>query len=125
MLTAQYISDLFVRRFATPSHMEKVTPVMEIFDGFELVREQALPELNSEARFYRHAKTGTELLSLVNDDENKVVRQRAKGDAEQACLYQKRRGWVRSRPVTTCSDSTIWTECLNPRQMVTPSRLSG
>ena len=24
-----------------------------------------------------------------------------------------------SRSVTTCSDSTIWTECLNPRQMVT------
>jgi len=26
---------------------------------------------------------------------------------------------TRSRSVTTCSDSTIWTECLNPRQMVT------
>ena len=45
---------------------------MEIFSGFLLVREQALPELNSAARLYRHAKTGTELLSLVNDDENKV-----------------------------------------------------
>jgi presequence protease len=45
---------------------------MEIFSGFMLVREQALPELNSAARFYRHAKTGGELLSLVNDDENKV-----------------------------------------------------
>ena len=45
---------------------------MEIFNGFKLVREQALPELNSAAQFYRHAKTGAELLSLVNDDENKV-----------------------------------------------------
>ena len=45
---------------------------MEIFNGFELVREQALLELNSTARFYRHAKTGAELLSIVNDDENKV-----------------------------------------------------
>ena len=45
---------------------------MEILSGFELVREQALPELNSTARVYRHAKTGTELLSIVNDDENKV-----------------------------------------------------
>jgi Zn-dependent M16 (insulinase) family peptidase len=45
---------------------------MAIFNGFELLREQALPELNSTARFYRHAKTGSELLSLVNDDENKV-----------------------------------------------------
>lgn len=40
--------------------------------GFDLLREQALPELNSSARLYRHAKTGAELLSLVNDDENKV-----------------------------------------------------
>src|SRR6478672_4398876 len=40
--------------------------------GFELVREQAIPELNSTARLYRHVKTGAELLSLQNDDENKV-----------------------------------------------------
>src|SRR5215217_4271990 len=40
--------------------------------GFELVREQSIPELNSTARLYRHAKTGAELLSLLNDDENKV-----------------------------------------------------
>jgi presequence protease len=52
--------------------MEKVTPVMEIINGFELIREQPLPELNSDARVYRHAKTGAELLSLVNEDENKV-----------------------------------------------------
>ena len=45
---------------------------MQIFSGFMLVREQPLPELNSAARFYRHAKTGAELLSLVNDDDNKV-----------------------------------------------------
>ena len=47
---------------------------MEIFSGFRLVRERTLPEFNSAARFYRHAKTGAELLSLVNDDENKVFR---------------------------------------------------
>src|SRR6185295_15450637 len=40
--------------------------------GFELVREQAIPELNTTARHYRHVKTGAELLSLLNDDENKV-----------------------------------------------------
>src|ERR1700724_4744307 len=40
--------------------------------GFELVREQSLAEINSAARYYRHAKTGAELLSMVNDDENKV-----------------------------------------------------
>jgi Zn-dependent M16 (insulinase) family peptidase len=45
---------------------------MAIVNGFKLLREQALRELNSTARFYRHAKTGCELLSLVSDDENKV-----------------------------------------------------
>ena len=54
-------------------HIEQVT-LMEILGGFKRVREQALPELNSTARFYRHAKTGAELLSLVNDDDNKVFR---------------------------------------------------
>ena len=45
---------------------------MEILSGFKPLREQALPELNSTAQVYRHVKTGTELLSIVNDDENKV-----------------------------------------------------
>ena len=45
---------------------------MQIFNCFELLRVQALTEFNTTARFYRHAKTGAELLSLVNDDENKV-----------------------------------------------------
>jgi Zn-dependent M16 (insulinase) family peptidase len=45
---------------------------MTIIHGFELLREQAIPELNSTARLYRHVKTGAELLSLLNDDENKV-----------------------------------------------------
>ncbi|HEU5101846.1 MAG TPA: insulinase family protein [Roseiflexaceae bacterium] len=45
---------------------------MTILHGFELLREQAIRELNSTARLYRHVKTGAELLSLVNEDENKV-----------------------------------------------------
>ncbi len=40
--------------------------------GFELVREQSIPELNTKAQLYRHLKTGGEVLSLQNDDENKV-----------------------------------------------------
>ncbi len=39
--------------------------------GFELMRDQAIPELSTGARLYRHVKTGAELLSLENDDENK------------------------------------------------------
>jgi presequence protease len=40
--------------------------------GFELLREQVLPEFNSTGRWYRHVKSGAELLSLINVDENKV-----------------------------------------------------
>src|SRR5215475_2585907 len=45
---------------------------MTLRHGFQVIREQTLPELGSMARVYRHAKTGAELLSLINDDENKV-----------------------------------------------------
>src|SRR5574340_367418 len=39
---------------------------------FELIRDQNIAELRTQARLYRHRKTGAELLSLINDDENKV-----------------------------------------------------
>ncbi len=45
---------------------------MTLLHGFELIREMDIPEVNSKARLYRHQKTGAELLSLENDDENKV-----------------------------------------------------
>jgi presequence protease len=45
---------------------------MTLTHGFELIREQDIPELNTRARLFRHAKTGAELLSLENDDKNKV-----------------------------------------------------
>ncbi len=40
--------------------------------GFELVEERHIPEINSLARRFRHAKTGARLLSIENDDENKL-----------------------------------------------------
>ena len=40
--------------------------------GFTLIKSQAIPELNTRARLFRHTRTGAELLSLENDDENKV-----------------------------------------------------
>jgi len=45
---------------------------MTVIHGFELVRQQTIPEFETEARFYQHVKTGAELLSLSNRDENKV-----------------------------------------------------
>ncbi len=40
--------------------------------GFELIQESYIEELNSKATLYRHVKTGAELLSVENDDENKA-----------------------------------------------------
>jgi Zn-dependent M16 (insulinase) family peptidase len=40
--------------------------------GFELLRDEHIAELNARARLYRHLQTGAELLSIENEDENKV-----------------------------------------------------
>jgi presequence protease len=45
---------------------------MPMTHGFEQLREQFVPEINSTARLCRHAKTGAQLLSIINSDENKV-----------------------------------------------------
>ena len=45
---------------------------MAVIHGFEKTREQDISELKTRAEIFRHVKTGAELLSLMNDDENKV-----------------------------------------------------
>jgi Zn-dependent M16 (insulinase) family peptidase len=45
---------------------------MKTIHGFQLFRDQDISELNTRAKLFRHLKTGAELLSLENDDENKV-----------------------------------------------------
>jgi presequence protease len=40
--------------------------------GFTKISEREIPELRTKAALYRHSRTGCELLSLINDDENKV-----------------------------------------------------
>jgi len=45
---------------------------MVLSKGYELMREQHIDELNTRAELFRHRKTGAEILSLINDDENKV-----------------------------------------------------
>jgi presequence protease len=45
---------------------------MTVQHGFEFTGEQEIAEYNTFARRYRHEKTGAELLSLINEDENKV-----------------------------------------------------
>ena len=40
--------------------------------GFELLRDEQIEEINTRARIWQHAKSGAQLLSLENEDENKV-----------------------------------------------------
>ena len=40
--------------------------------GFELLEQQYITEYGSNALLYRHKKTGAQLMSIVNDDENKT-----------------------------------------------------
>lgn len=40
--------------------------------GFELLNEREIPELNTKARLFRHLHSGAQMLSLENEDENKV-----------------------------------------------------
>ena len=39
--------------------------------GFTLIEEQFIDELNSQVRYYRHNKSGADVMSIINDDENK------------------------------------------------------
>ena len=43
---------------------------MDTLYGFELIKEQDIQELHTHVKLFRHRKTGAELLSLENDDEN-------------------------------------------------------
>ncbi len=45
---------------------------MSKYHGFELVESRDIPEINSRVRLFRHIKTGARLVSIENDDENKV-----------------------------------------------------
>ena len=40
--------------------------------SFTLLKEQTIPEINSLVQLYEHKRTGARLLSVVNEDENKV-----------------------------------------------------
>ncbi len=45
---------------------------MTLSHGFELSRDEQIEEIDTRARIWLHVKSGAELLSLTNDDENKV-----------------------------------------------------
>jgi Zn-dependent M16 (insulinase) family peptidase len=45
---------------------------MKELHGFELIKEVIVTEINSTVYLYRHKKSGAEVMSITNDDENKV-----------------------------------------------------
>jgi Zn-dependent M16 (insulinase) family peptidase len=45
---------------------------MSAHSGYETIKKEFITEINSQVTFYRHIKTGAEVLSIENDDENKV-----------------------------------------------------
>lgn len=47
--------------------------VGEVVNGFKLTRDEYIDEVSSTGRIWVHEKTGTELISLSNDDENKCM----------------------------------------------------
>ncbi|MCL1915969.1 MAG: insulinase family protein [Desulfovibrionaceae bacterium] len=44
----------------------------DMLEHYELIFERQIPELRSRARFWLHRESGAQLLSLCNQDENKV-----------------------------------------------------
>lgn len=57
---------------ATGTPTIKSRKVGEIVNNFRLVREEPVAEISSVTRLWEHVKTGTQLLSVLNDDENKT-----------------------------------------------------
>ena len=45
---------------------------MTLSHGFKLLRDEQIEEIDTRARTWRHVKSGAQLLSLNNEDENKV-----------------------------------------------------
>ena len=54
------------------SSLGELEKEMEGINSFELIKEENISEFNSKARIYRHKKTCAQILSIMNDDENKV-----------------------------------------------------
>lgn len=61
-----------VSAVAAPANASTVKPAPKDLHGFELVEEQFITEYDSQVLLYRHKKTGAQLISVINNDENKT-----------------------------------------------------
>ncbi|GAV70301.1 LOW QUALITY PROTEIN: Peptidase_M16 domain-containing protein/Peptidase_M16_C domain-containing protein/M16C_assoc domain-containing protein, partial [Cephalotus follicularis] len=77
-LNAKHFSSLSPRAIASPPSQPSPLDIIGIHDevaeklGFEKVSEEFIGECKSKAVLLKHKKTGCEVMSVSNDDENKV-----------------------------------------------------
>ncbi|GMH34188.1 hypothetical protein BSKO_02022 [Bryopsis sp. KO-2023] len=57
---------------AVPPPSRKSVDAPKQAHGFDLIKQEFVKEYDSDVLLYKHAKTGAQVLSLVNDDENKT-----------------------------------------------------
>lgn len=57
---------------ATENPAANLAPMVEKAHGFTLMEEQYIAEYGSQVGLYRHDKTGAQVMSVVNSDENKT-----------------------------------------------------
>ncbi|XP_057450378.1 presequence protease 1, chloroplastic/mitochondrial [Lotus japonicus] len=70
----KHFSSLSCQALSSPSPVDFPPVKDEVANqlGFEKVSEEFIPECKSKAVLFRHIKTGAEVMSVSNDDENKV-----------------------------------------------------
>ncbi|ABR47271.1 Peptidase M16C associated domain protein [Alkaliphilus metalliredigens QYMF] len=54
-------------------HAEQGYEVNKVYNGFQLMEEKYVEEIDSQARLFQHMQSGAQLIHLDNDDSNKVL----------------------------------------------------
>ena len=62
---------VYCKAVAAPVSPTELKPPANLH-GFELMREEYVAEYDAKVFMFRHEKTGAEVMSLSNDDENKT-----------------------------------------------------
>ena len=66
------VRGMSVRAAAAQAEVAQAQPMSKAAHGFTLVQEEFITEYGSQVGLYRHDKTGAQVMSVVNSDENKT-----------------------------------------------------
>lgn len=66
------VRGMSVRAAAAQAEVVQAQPMTKAAHGFTLVQEEFIAEYGSQVGLYRHDKTGAQVMSVVNSDENKT-----------------------------------------------------